>query len=179
MSVWGRSTPWTSRVSGSAANSLAGWRAGQCTALTAANRDFRLTKATGWDSVALERVEESTKEGRGAEVGAVVCGEGELIGTGGYCADARYCRDLSPERAHDRGATTDRHECTAKAQGRDVGPRQGQLHVVLPSWAKAQAMENFFSSVYQAILRLIPFQSLKAIVIASPGFTKESVSSSR
>lgn len=40
-------------------------------------------------------------------------------------------------------------------------------------------MENFFSSVYQAILRLIPFQSLKAIVIASPGFTKESVSSSR
>lgn len=43
-----------------------------------ANRDFRLTKATGWDSVALERVAESTKEGRGAELGAVVCGEGEL-----------------------------------------------------------------------------------------------------
>jgi stalled ribosome rescue protein Dom34 len=42
--------------------------------------------------------------------------------------------------------------------------------------ADDQAMENFFSSVYQAILRLIPFQSLKAIVIASPGFTKESVS---
>ena len=42
-----------------------------------ANRDFRLTKTTGWDSVALERVLESTKEGRGAEVGAVVCGEGE------------------------------------------------------------------------------------------------------
>jgi stalled ribosome rescue protein Dom34 len=37
-------------------------------------------------------------------------------------------------------------------------------------------MENFFQSVYQAILRLIPFQTLKAIVIASPGFTKESVS---
>jgi protein pelota len=36
-------------------------------------------------------------------------------------------------------------------------------------------MENFFQSVYQAILRLIPFQTLKAIVIASPGFTKESV----
>lgn len=43
-----------------------------------ANRDFRLTKAQGWDSVALERIEESTKEGRGAELGAIVCGEGEL-----------------------------------------------------------------------------------------------------
>ena len=43
-----------------------------------ANRDFRLTKTQGWDSVALERVEDSTKEGRGAEVGAIVCGEGEL-----------------------------------------------------------------------------------------------------
>lgn len=42
-----------------------------------ANRDFRLTKAQGWDSVALERIEESTKEGRGAELGAIVCGEGE------------------------------------------------------------------------------------------------------
>lgn len=45
--------------------------------LSIANRDFRLTKTQGWDSVALERIEESTKEGRGAEVGAVVCGEGE------------------------------------------------------------------------------------------------------
>ena len=36
-------------------------------------------------------------------------------------------------------------------------------------------MENFFQSIYQAILRLIPFQTLKAIVIASPGFTRESV----
>ena len=43
-----------------------------------ANRDFRLIKTSGWDSVALERVEESTKEGRGAEIGAVVCGEGEM-----------------------------------------------------------------------------------------------------
>jgi stalled ribosome rescue protein Dom34 len=38
-------------------------------------------------------------------------------------------------------------------------------------------MDNFFSAVYQAILRLIPFQTLKAIVIASPGFTKDSVGS--
>ncbi len=36
-------------------------------------------------------------------------------------------------------------------------------------------MEHFFSTVYQAVLRLIPYQSLKAIVLASPGFTKDSV----
>ena len=36
-------------------------------------------------------------------------------------------------------------------------------------------MENFYSTVYQAILRLIPYQTLKAIVLASPGFTKDSV----
>jgi stalled ribosome rescue protein Dom34 len=38
-----------------------------------------------------------------------------------------------------------------------------------------QAMDNFFQTVYQAVLRLLPFQTLKAIVIASPGFTKDSV----
>ncbi len=37
-------------------------------------------------------------------------------------------------------------------------------------------METFFANVYAAILRLIPFQTLKAIVIASPGFTRETVS---
>jgi protein pelota len=45
--------------------------------MTSANRDFRLSKTSGWDSVALERIEEATKEGRGAEVGAIVLGEGE------------------------------------------------------------------------------------------------------
>jgi stalled ribosome rescue protein Dom34 len=41
-----------------------------------------------------------------------------------------------------------------------------------------KAMDSFYAAVYQAILRLIPFQTLKAVVIASPGFTKESVSHS-
>lgn len=42
-----------------------------------ANRDVRIEK-TEWDSIALDRVEESSIPGRGAEVGAVVCGEGTL-----------------------------------------------------------------------------------------------------
>ena len=41
-----------------------------------ANRDVRIEKTDGWDSVALARVEESIVPGKGAEVGAVVCGEG-------------------------------------------------------------------------------------------------------
>lgn len=45
--------------------------------IASANRDFRLSKTSGWDSVAIERIEEATKEGRGAEVGAIVLGEGE------------------------------------------------------------------------------------------------------
>ena len=44
-----------------------------------ANRDVRIEKDEGgWDSVALSRVEESCVPGRGAEVAAVVCGEGTL-----------------------------------------------------------------------------------------------------
>lgn len=39
------------------------------------NRDIRILKDE-WDSVALNRVKEACEEGRGAEVGAIVCGEG-------------------------------------------------------------------------------------------------------
>jgi stalled ribosome rescue protein Dom34 len=39
-----------------------------------------------------------------------------------------------------------------------------------------QAMDKFFATVYAGILRHLPLQTLKAIVIASPGFTKDSVS---
>lgn len=40
------------------------------------NRDVRIVKAE-WDSIALSRVREACEEGKGAEVGAIVCGEGE------------------------------------------------------------------------------------------------------
>jgi protein pelota len=63
-----------------------------------------------------------------------------------------------------------------KRKGGTSGHDKVSCDVSVLDKADVQAMENFFSSVYQAILRLIPFQSLKAIVIASPGFTKESVS---
>lgn len=41
-----------------------------------ANRTVRIEKEYGWDSIALARIEESCQPGRGAEVAAVICGEG-------------------------------------------------------------------------------------------------------
>lgn len=41
-------------------------------------RDFTIIKQAGeWDSVARERIREVTEVARGADVGAIVCGEGE------------------------------------------------------------------------------------------------------
>jgi protein pelota len=39
------------------------------------NRDVKIIKQE-WDSISLGRVDEACAEGRGAEVGAIVCGEG-------------------------------------------------------------------------------------------------------
>ncbi|WWD17470.1 mRNA surveillance protein pelota [Kwoniella shandongensis] len=113
-----------------------------------ANRDFRLSKATGWDSVALERIEESTQEGRGAEVGAIVCGEG----TAAICLLSEHM-------------TVVRQRIDTPVPRKRKGGTSGH----------DKAVENFFSTVYQAVLRLIPFQTLKAVVIASPGFTRDSL----
>lgn len=41
------------------------------------DRDVRISKA-GWDSIAFQRVNEATDASRGAEVGAIVCGEGNV-----------------------------------------------------------------------------------------------------
>lgn len=110
-------------------------------------RKFRLSKGTGWDSVALERIEDATKAGRGAEIGAVVCGEG----TAAICLLSEHM--------------------TVVRQRIDVPiPRKRS-----GTSAHDKAMANFLSTVYAAILRLIPFDSLKAVVIASPGFTKETL----
>ncbi|KAL7421789.1 Translation factor pelota [Cryptotrichosporon argae] len=111
-------------------------------------RSFKLRKEHGWDRVALERIAESTKEGRGAEIGAVVCGEG----TAAICLLSEHMtvvrqRIDSPIPRKRKGGTS----------GHD------------------KAIETFLATVYQAILRLIPFETLKAVVIASPGFTKDTL----
>lgn len=34
-------------------------------------------------------------------------------------------------------------------------------------------MDRFFQTAYQSLLRHLPFQTLKVVVLASPGFTKD------
>ena len=116
-----------------------------------ANRDIRIEKSDGWDSVALARVEEAIVPGRGAEVGAVVCGEG----TAAFCLLSQHMTVVAhrismhiPRKSGSSGVS--QHE---------------------------KALSKFYSTLYDAFMRHIPFGSagLKAIVIASPGWVRESV----
>lgn len=114
-------------------------------------RDLRIEKADGWDSIALSRVEESCVPGRGAEVGAVVCGEG----TAAFCLLSQHMTVIThrisvsiPRKASASGAS--QHE---------------------------KALNKFYGTLFDAFLRHIPYSSptLKAIVIASPGWVRDAV----
>ncbi|OBZ70313.1 Protein pelota [Grifola frondosa] len=116
-----------------------------------ANRDVRIEKdAGGWDSIALGRVEESCVPGRGAEVGAVVCGEG----TATFCLLSEHM--------------------TVVLQRLEVPiPRK----ISTSSSAHEKGLERFYSSLYASFLRHIPYSSpsLRVIVIASPGWVRDAV----
>lgn len=116
-----------------------------------ANRDVRIEKEDGWDSVALDRVNESVVPGRGAEVGAVVCGEG----TAAFCLLSEHMTQVThrinvpiPRKAAASGAS--QHE---------------------------KALKRFYATLFDAFLRHIPYQNagLKVIVIASPGWVRDAV----
>jgi protein pelota len=55
-----------------------------------ANRDVRIEKLE-WDSISLERIAEASLPGRGAEVGAIVCGEGDV-----HFLNPHHWRKLNP-----------------------------------------------------------------------------------
>jgi len=111
------------------------------------NRDVKINK-TEWDSISLERVTEACVEGRGAEVGAIVCGEG----TAAFCL-------LSEHMTHVR-------------QRIDVPvPRKRTGSTTMHE----KGLEKFYSTLYVTFLRHIPFSSLRVIVLASPGFVKDAV----
>jgi protein pelota len=116
-----------------------------------ANRDVRIEKANGWDSIAISRVDESCVPGRGAEVGAVVCGEG----TAAFCLLSQHMTVIThrlsvpiPRKASASGAS--QHE---------------------------KALNKFYGTLFDAFLRHIPYSSpaLRAIVLASPGWVRDAV----
>ncbi|KDQ64615.1 hypothetical protein JAAARDRAFT_201928 [Jaapia argillacea MUCL 33604] len=111
------------------------------------NRDVRIIKDE-WDSIALARVEESCVPGRGAEVAAVVCGEG----TAAFVLLSQHM--------------------TIVRQRIDVTiPRKASptLH--------EKGLLKFYSTLYASFLRHIPYSSpsIRAIVIASPGWVRDAV----
>lgn len=115
------------------------------------NRDVRIEKADGWDSIALGRVEEAIVPGRGAEVGAIVCGEG----TAAFCLLSQHMTLVThrisvpiPRKASSSGTT--QHE---------------------------KALAKFYATLYDSFVRHIPYASvgLRAIVIASPGWVRDAV----
>ncbi|KZT62920.1 hypothetical protein CALCODRAFT_462265 [Calocera cornea HHB12733] len=112
-----------------------------------ANRDFKLGKEE-WDSVALERLREACVEGRGADVGAVVCGEG----TAAICLLSEHM-------------TVIRQRIEVPVPRKRVGSTT--LH--------EKGLTRFYSTLYAAILRHLPLATLRVIVIASPGFVKDAV----
>ncbi|GAA5916078.1 hypothetical protein JCM6882_008307 [Rhodosporidiobolus microsporus] len=116
-------------------------------------RDFTIIKGEGeWDSVALERLREMTEPGRGADVGAIVCGEGiaNVCIITNHTTIIRQRIDVAVPRKRKGGGT---------ALGAD------------------RANSRYLHQVYDAVNRHFDFEQLKVLIIASPGFTKETVHS--
>lgn len=114
-------------------------------------RDVRIEKADGWDSIAISRVEESIIPGKGAEVGAVVCGEG----TAAFCLLSEHMT-----------LVTHRISVPIPRKAASSGSSQHE-----------KALNRFYGVLYDAFTRHIPYNNvgLKAIVFASPGWVRDSV----
>ncbi|GAA5942300.1 ribosome dissociation factor DOM34 [Sporobolomyces koalae] len=116
-------------------------------------RDFSIIKGIGsWDSIARDRIREMTEPGRGADVGAIVCGEGlaNICIITNHTTIIRQRIDVPVPRKR-KGGTT--------ALGAD------------------KAHSRYLQQVYAAVIRHFDFEQLKVLIIASPGFTKEAVHS--
>ncbi|KAJ7068391.1 eRF1 domain 1-domain-containing protein [Mycena amicta] len=114
-----------------------------------AQRDIRIEKIESWDSVASARVEESIIPGKGAEVAAVVCGEG----TAAFCLLSQHMTLVTH-----------------------------RLSVPIPRKAGSSSqhekgLTKFYGSLFDSFIRHVPYANvgLKAIVIASPGWVRDSV----
>jgi len=91
-----------------------------------------------------------TEPGRGADVGAIVCGEGlaSICVITNHTTIIRQRIDVPVPRKRKGGAT---------ALGAD------------------KAHSRYLQQVYAAVIRHFDFEQLKVLIIASPGFTKEAV----
>lgn len=117
------------------------------------NREFTLIKAEGeWDSVNQERVEEATQLGGSgqAEVGAIVAGDG----VANICLITQHTT-----------LVRQRIDVPVPKKRRGGGTALGA----------EKATSKFHQQIYSAIIRHFDFDQLKCVIIASPGFVKESI----
>lgn len=112
------------------------------------NRSLTITKES-WDAVHLERLGESSDAGQRAEVGAVVLGEGvaTVCLLTGHMTVVRQRIDVAIPRK-----------------------RKG-----IPASAGDKATQRFYTQVYNAVLKLLQLPALRLVILASPGFTRDSV----
>jgi protein pelota len=152
-----------------------------------ANRDMRIEK-TEWDSISLERIEEASQPGRGAEVGAVVCGEGTATHTRspllsplllppagtGICGGKRLISFLPRLLLGTAAFCLLSQHMTVVLQRIEVPvPRKRAGSTT----AHEKGLARFHDTLYQSFLRHIPYANptLRAIVIASPGWVRDAV----
>ncbi|KAG2222617.1 hypothetical protein INT45_008281 [Circinella minor] len=111
------------------------------------NRNFTLVKPE-WDVIALERVNDACDVTKQADVAAIVCQEGL----------ANIC-------------FLTQHMTVVKQRIETPIPRKRKGSVT----NHEKGLQKFYDQIYQAILRLLNFDIIKAVIIASPGFVREQV----
>ena len=97
---------------------------------------IRIEKTNGWDSVALDRINESCLPGRGAEVAAVVCSEGtrsfqyKRSGSPKVQVMIRHSDILPSISTYDRHLTKARSPDSKKACRKLFGTWKGKLNCI-------------------------------------------------
>eukprot|EP00026_Physarum_polycephalum_P002770 Phypoly_transcript_02778.p1 GENE.Phypoly_transcript_02778~~Phypoly_transcript_02778.p1 ORF type:complete len:294 (+),score=58.35 Phypoly_transcript_02778:900-1781(+) len=109
------------------------------------NKNFTITKQL-WDSIALDRVDEATNPERHADAAAVVMNEG----VASVCLISGGMTHL---RAKIEGSIPRKHKAAVNSH--------------------EKAVNRFYENVMNAMVRHIPFETVKAVIIASPGFIKD------
>ena len=109
------------------------------------NRKFTITK-NEWDSVALQRIDDACDPSQNADLAAIVMQEGL----------ANVCLILSSMTL-----------VKAKIEMSIPRKRKGQCA------NHDKSLEKFYERIVQALLTHINFDIVKAVIVASPGFTKD------
>ena len=109
------------------------------------NKNFTITKQL-WDSIALDRMEEATNPERHADAAAVVMNEG-------VASVCLISGGMTHIRAKIEGSIPRKHKAAVNSHDK--------------------AVTRFYENVLNAMVRHIPFDTVKAIIIASPGFVRD------